>query len=1521
MPATTRPNPRYSHHSAHVTPRSHNQSTYSIPKSSFSYGNQSAFNESAFGRSAGSSLLYTPPKSKRIPSRNSWHHAFAIPIECGKRAMHLDPGLSLWTDPHCIKLRTSNNRRIVCGGLLWDIYVHPNQGEGNDEFAVSVFPVKSSTDDALPENYKLNYTVTTTLCSKDTARHTDDDQKSISKFDHRWSKEIEDVVYDDSPGSGRQHQIEWKHQMQRLPFSTMDLIRYNCSEDGQFFDLDISIKTEYIKTRPKRSVLFGVMGAIVLQSEEQLEAARRENARLEEHKDKHTVSLQTQLAAANKLNANLTANMTEFAGFHRQYTEGMEAVKQELHSLATRDQRESVRKEKEISKLQDELVEKQEDIQRLTQQMAKLKEQISTGDQYSNLYQLLQSMMQSQQITQQFTARNLQQHNLQQRMLFAQQQQQAMHKVDAAQQQQQSNAAQHTLNAFEAPQTVPVAVPTQNLLSAVGAQAVRPPLPSQFQQFPASPQQNVSAQRSAMAGGPAVGGSPQSMNTNITNVSTAAVGGAAAYQPRVVNQPNFASYQTMNVAATPPKEPSTLHALTEDVQALNVSTTTIPALEANEHAAERTDREELKQETLSETAGGVTVKVESANTVGTATSAVLSQNHAATVPATANMTEQTPQAPTPAISMEIDDVNESSEFEHDPVRGQRWDSELNKWRGRGRGRVALYWNRERNLGKLVFVDTKHSKVRLLQWIDGNTECALCDGTTDAVEWFGADYTMDLTTPMVGKWKLHFLENAGAAQHFMRTFNEHIAAHNANERALAGDDRETANDSTGAADGGQCQDDNKQFAFDHNDEAPVEQSFTNQSSGGFGGDFSATAWSNSFGVANDGGISRDEKESEAAGAGPESNSFGDINWSFGTESAAANEAAAPASSEKVAPPQNEDEDNMRECTFKPIVSLEEQEVATGHENEELLAQCDYLKLYRFGPDVSGEMGWKNRGTRSSVSFYKDSADGTVRLISREQITNKLRMNQRVYPEEKAEFTQKTSKMLQWTAYDATIAKEEEDPNKGLSSWLIKFSGEGEARQFAEHFRDAMKRNANLNDGGGAASDEQRSVTPEVAEQPESLGDSKTDGLFAAAAAAANDAAGDEMDDAERYKGWEQHEIDQDKATRAKAIKDAKSAKLFASDNPDDAPQSTSWTMDAFGGGFGGGDNAAADAFSGINFGEQRGVDLEAESVLNRIGTDPTISFGVDPSNADGQDFSNVTTRGDGDEKDTVGALGANGFTFCSNDGKKEESSSWSFGSAAAAEPTEQSSWNLGGDSGDKKGAESGGWGDIGGGFSSVKPTDGFGNASWGTNNEDGGGGGWGSFGDANNFNLESLATTEQPAAATTTTAVAAAKPLANDDEENMAECTFKPIIDLKEVEVAAGTEDDQQLDSFDVSRLYRWGKDVTGDAGWKNRATSTTVEFYQQPNRGRIRVICREAVTQKLRMNHFLPNAETAKALLRGEKFVQWAGFDATILAEDEDDNGGFCMFNCRFGDADTAKKFHQMLVESIENNEKLVDKQ
>lgn len=196
------------------------------------------------------------------------------------------------------------------------------------------------------------------------------------------------------------------------------------------------------------------------------------------------------------------------------------------------------------------------------------------------------------------------------------------------------------------------------------------------------------------------------------------------------------------------------------------------------------------------------------------------------------------------------------------------------------------------------------------------------------------------------------------------------------------------------------------------------------------------------------------------------------------------------------------------------------------------------------------------------------------------------------------------------------------------------------------------------------------------------------------------------------------------------------------------------------------------------------------------------------------------------------------------------------------------------------------------------------------------GGWGSFGDNTDFNVDTTKPVDAPKPAETATALKAA----HDDEDNMAECTFVPIVQLEEVAVAAGTEDDKFMGSHDFKKLYRWGKDVTGDQGWKNRASNTNIEFYQQPNDGKVRVVCREDVTQKLRLNHFLPVSELANVLLRSEKFVQWSGCDSTINAEDDDGVDKMCMFNCKFLDAESAKKFHDMLLESVKNNEKLKNK-
>eukprot|EP00487_Bulimina_marginata_P011318 TRINITY_DN6885_c0_g1_i1.p1 TRINITY_DN6885_c0_g1~~TRINITY_DN6885_c0_g1_i1.p1 ORF type:complete len:111 (-),score=19.10 TRINITY_DN6885_c0_g1_i1:36-368(-) len=93
-------------------------------------------------------------------------------------------------------------------------------------------------------------------------------------------REIDHIVYDaksvDVSISKQQQQIDWKATMERLAFSSNDLIpyTYNYEEDNDYFNLYVSIRTQFINKQNKRSQYFGVFGAILLQTETSLNEQR-----------------------------------------------------------------------------------------------------------------------------------------------------------------------------------------------------------------------------------------------------------------------------------------------------------------------------------------------------------------------------------------------------------------------------------------------------------------------------------------------------------------------------------------------------------------------------------------------------------------------------------------------------------------------------------------------------------------------------------------------------------------------------------------------------------------------------------------------------------------------------------------------------------------------------------------------------------------------------------------------------------------------------------------------------------------------------------------------------------------------------------------------------------------------------------------------------------------------------------------------------------------------------------------------
>merc|ERR1712154_24102 len=138
--------------------------------------------------------------------------------------------------------------------------------------------------------------------------------------------------------------------------------------------------------------------------------------------------------------------------------------------------------------------------------------------------------------------------------------------------------------------------------------------------------------------------------------------------------------------------------------------------------------------------------------------------------------EEPKETETNIISDEIDETLDELIFQHRPVRAWRWDAEQSKWRGRGKGQFTIYKNKETKQERIIFVDEKHKKTRLLQYIDGDTKCKYSDNANkEEVEWFGADYTMDPRQPMSGQWKLAFTDHQDVAQQFVTIFNECISA--------------------------------------------------------------------------------------------------------------------------------------------------------------------------------------------------------------------------------------------------------------------------------------------------------------------------------------------------------------------------------------------------------------------------------------------------------------------------------------------------------------------------------------------------------------------------------------------------------------------------------------------------------------------------------------------------------------------------------------------------------------------------
>merc|ERR1712086_262037 len=87
------------------------------------------------------------------------------------------------------------------------------------------------------------------------------------------------------------------------------------------------------------------------------------------------------------------------------------------------------------------------------------------------------------------------------------------------------------------------------------------------------------------------------------------------------------------------------------------------------------------------------------------------------------------------------------------------------------------------------------------------------------------------------------------------------------------------------------------------------------------------------------------------------------------------------------------------------------------------------------------------------------------------------------------------------------------------------------------------------------------------------------------------------------------------------------------------------------------------------------------------------------------------------------------------------------------------------------------------------------------------------------------------------------------EDESSGAHFEPVVQLAEVQVCTGEEDEEIL--YETrAKLYRWGEDVKGEKCWKDRGTGQ-LKLLKHHDTGKIRVLLRVDKTKKIRLNHYL----------------------------------------------------------------------
>jgi len=142
-----------------------------------------------------------------------------------------------------------------------------------------------------------------------------------------------------------------------------------------------------------------------------------------------------------------------------------------------------------------------------------------------------------------------------------------------------------------------------------------------------------------------------------------------------------------------------------------------------------------------------------------------------------------------------------------------------------------------------------------------------------------------------------------------------------------------------------------------------------------------------------------------------------------------------------------------------------------------------------------------------------------------------------------------------------------------------------------------------------------------------------------------------------------------------------------------------------------------------------------------------------------------------------------------------------------------------------------------------------------------------------------------------------------EEESTAE--FKPVVELEEVEVVSGEEEEEVIYTH-RGKLFLYGETLldvgSGNKSWKERGIGD-IRILKHRQHQRMRVLMRQEKTMKVIVNHALDPRITLEPNAGSDRSWVWSAFDFASgeLVE--------TVFAIRFADSDIANNFKKVFEE------------